>query len=47
VEAARILNTEKAMESQSINKLTTVAFCAFKIFGTSSDAIAVQSSSGF
>jgi len=34
-EAARILNTQEAMEPQPINKLTTAAFRVLKIFGTS------------
>jgi len=31
------LNAGEAMKPQPINKLTTVAFRAFKIFGTSSE----------
>jgi len=36
-EAARILNAREATEPQPINKISTAAFCGFKIFDTSSE----------
>jgi len=36
-EAAGILNAGETMKPQPVNKITTAAFHAFKIFGTSSE----------
>ena len=45
-EAARILNAGEAVKPQPVNKLPTAAFRAFENIGTSSQAIAIRSSSG-